>query len=79
MERILVTFSGGVDSTTVLYHAINMLGIERVEAVSFDYGSKHNKRELEFAKNTANKLGVKHKIIELDFNKWGFKSDLLTV
>ncbi len=77
-DKVLVTFSGGVDSTTVLYHAIEEYGKDNVEAVSYNYGSKHNKRELECAFEIAAKLNIPHKIINLDFNEWGFKSDLLT-
>lgn len=76
--KVLVTLSGGIDSTTVLHYAVKNYGRDNVEAVSYDYGSKHNARELEFAKEQADKLQVKHKIVTLDFNAWGFKSDLLT-
>ena len=31
-EKVLITLSGGVDSTTVLYHAIKNYGRENVEA-----------------------------------------------
>ena len=61
----------------MLYHAIKLYGKINVEAVSFDYGSKHNAKELAYAKYHTNILGIKHKVIKLDFNKWGFKSDLL--
>lgn len=76
-KKVLVVLSGGIDSTTVLYHAVKLYGNDNVEAISFNYGSKHNEKELKCAKWHTAKLGVKHKIIELDFNKWGFKSDLL--
>jgi len=44
----IVLLSGGMDSVTALYHArvAAVVGM----AVSFDYGSKHNHRELEFAR-----------------------------
>ena len=31
-KKVLITLSGGVDSTTVLYHAIKNYGRENVEA-----------------------------------------------
>lgn len=61
--RAVVILSGGMDSTTLLYDAVNM-GYE-VYALSFDYGQKH-KKELECAKKTCEKLGVNHKVVNLD-------------
>jgi|TARA_R100000049_G_C1899157_1_gene49745 7-cyano-7-deazaguanine synthase len=63
--KIVVILSGGMDSTTVLYHAIEQ-GYE-VEALSFNYGQKHSK-ELEFAKWHCEQLNIPHKIIKLDFS-----------
>ena len=45
--------------------------------MSFDYGSKHNARELGFARQNCNKLGIRHMIIPLDFIGQYFKSSLL--
>lgn len=77
MKKKIVVYSGGVDSTTVLYDVVKQFGAENVIGLSFNYGSKHNKKELEFAKWHAKKLNLEHRIIELDFNKIGFKSSLL--
>ena len=41
--RVLVLFSGGVDSTTALALAINQYGHENVVALSISYGQKHDK------------------------------------
>jgi len=56
--------SGGMDSTTLLYHLLH--DGRKVKAISFDYGQRH-KRELEMASQTCLKLGVEHKIISLAF------------
>src|SRR5205814_5559576 len=47
-------------------------------AVSFDYGSKHNHKEIPFASFHSEQLGVPHRAIHLDFVGQLFKSDLLT-
>ncbi len=75
MNKVLVLLSGGIDSTTALYDAVKKYN--EVAAVSFDYGSKHNKRELMFAAHHCKTLDVRHEIIELPFMNTLFKSDLL--
>ena len=45
MKDCLLVYSGGLDSTTMLYEFRDRIAL----AVSFHYGSKHNDRELEFA------------------------------
>ena len=72
MKAILI-YSGGLDSTTLLYEYRDSISL----AVSFDYGSKHNAREISFAREHCNKLGIKHMIIPLDFIGQYFRSDLL--
>jgi len=73
--KALVLLSGGMDSVTALYHAAAEHGV--TDALSFDYGSKHNHRELPFAKLHAEKLGVRHTVIPLGFIGEYFASDLL--
>ena len=46
-------------------------------AVTFDYGSNHNKRETECAAYHCKKLGIEHIVIPLDFMHQYFKSSLL--
>ena len=53
MKKILVVYSGGLDSFTLLNCAIRKGYI--VEAITFDYGQKHNV-EVEFAKTFAPKM-----------------------
>ena len=48
MRKALVVLSGGQDSTTCLYWAIDRFGRDNVSAVGFDYGQRH-KKELECA------------------------------
>lgn len=62
-EKVVLLLSGGMDSTTLLYDLLNE-GKE-VHCISFNYGQKHS-IELECAQKTCNKLGVTHKIVELD-------------
>ena len=56
-ERALVVLSGGQDSTTCLYWAIDRYGQENVEAVTFDYGQRHD-IELECARNVSRDAGI---------------------
>lgn len=72
MKAVLV-YSGGLDSTTLLYEYKDSIAL----AVSFDYGSKHNKRELEFAAINCRRLGIRHLVIPLEFMGKYFRSDLL--
>lgn len=65
MKTILV-LSGGLDSTTLLYHLLDLK--HEVKCISFNYGQRHS-RELEQAKKTCEKLGVEHKIIDISFMK----------
>jgi 7-cyano-7-deazaguanine synthase len=73
--KAAVLLSGGMDSVTALYHAA--AEHEVTDALSFDYGSKHNHRELPYARLHAERLGVRHTIIPLGFIGAHFASDLL--
>lgn len=70
----VIVFSGGLDSTTLLYEQIERIAL----AITFNYGSNHAQREIECAKHHCNRLGVEHLIIDLDFIKQYFKSSLLS-
>ena len=61
-QKIVVIFSGGMDSFTVLNKTIQK-GYE-VFALSFNYGQRHVK-ELECAKEICAKLNVAHKIVDI--------------
>ena len=64
-----------MDSVTALHWA--RLEHDVVAAVSFDYGAKHNHREIPFAVEHAQTIAVRHEIIALDFVNRLFASDLL--
>lgn len=61
-EKALVVFSGGQDSTTCLFWAMEKY--TEVLAVSFDYNQKH-RLELECAKKICSKHGIQHYIMDL--------------
>lgn len=63
METIVVAFSGGVDSTFLLKVALDVLGPEKVLAVTAD-SETYPTRELEEAKELAHSLGAPHQVIE---------------
>ena len=73
--KTVVLVSGGMDSVAALYQAHTEHTV--VGAVSFDYGSKHNHKEIPFAAWHCAKLGIPHRAISLDFVGQLFKSDLL--
>tara|TARA_B110000211_G_scaffold223011_1_gene272392 strand:+ start:9991 stop:10659 length:669 start_codon:yes stop_codon:yes gene_type:complete len=62
MKKLVVIYSGGMDSFTALHKAVKE-GFD-VYALSFDYGQKHNK-ELICAKNVCTELNVPHKILDI--------------
>ncbi|QTL34434.1 7-cyano-7-deazaguanine synthase QueC [Pseudoalteromonas viridis] len=61
-EKVVVIYSGGMDSYTVLNKALKS-GYE-VYALSFNYGQRHVK-ELEVARRACDELGVAHKIVDI--------------
>ncbi|RYD27881.1 MAG: 7-cyano-7-deazaguanine synthase QueC [Verrucomicrobiaceae bacterium] len=73
--KVCVLLSGGMDSVTALHHAAREH--EVTSALSFDYGSKHNEREISFAAWHAVQIGVPHTVIALPFINEHFSSDLL--
>ncbi|MCB1278615.1 7-cyano-7-deazaguanine synthase QueC [Prosthecobacter sp.] len=73
--KTLVLLSGGMDSVTAFHWARAEHDV--VGAVSFDYGAKHNHREIPLAAWHCAETGVHHDVIELDFVNRLFASDLL--
>jgi 7-cyano-7-deazaguanine synthase len=73
--KVVVLCSGGMDSVTALYWARAHHAVAAV--LSFDYGSKHNHREIPCAVEHAGKIGAPHRTIPLDFIGKYFSSDLL--
>lgn len=74
-KKSIVLLSGGLDSTTLLYHMHRDHHV--VACLSFDYGSKHNHRELPMAAYHCEKLALPHTVIPMAFMNDYFKSDLL--
>jgi 7-cyano-7-deazaguanine synthase len=64
-DKALVVLSGGQDSTTCLYWAIDRFGRANVSSITFDYGQKH-RIELECARNVAAAAGVPNACLPID-------------
>lgn len=69
----IIIVSGGMDSVTLLYDCKDRIAL----AVSFDYGSNHNGKEIPFAELHCKRLGIRHITIKLDFMRKYFASSLL--
>ncbi|MGB0986566.1 MAG: 7-cyano-7-deazaguanine synthase QueC [Pseudoalteromonas spongiae] len=61
-QKVVVIYSGGMDSYTVLNKAIRQ-GYE-VYALSFDYGQRHVK-ELKVAADVCAELNISHKVVDI--------------
>ena len=64
-QKALVLLSGGQDSTTCLYWAIDRFGMANVSAITFDYGQRH-RIELECAQDIAQRLSVPQVCLPID-------------
>lgn len=62
MAKVVVIYSGGMDSFTVLHYAIK--AGHDVYALSFNYGQRHV-RELDAAASVCRQLNVHHKIVDI--------------
>lgn len=58
----IILMSGGMDSTSLLYLALNLGG--KIAALSVNYGQRHS-RELEAAKEICRRASVEHRILHL--------------
>lgn len=67
MDKSVVLLSAGLDSTVNLYEALS--NTEVVLTLTFDYGQKAAKKEVERAKLIADMNHVKHLVIELPWFK----------
>lgn len=74
-RKVAVLVSGGMDSVAALYDASKKYRV--ICGMSFDYGAKHNAREIPFAKEHCRRLRIPHVVIPLDFINNFFASDLL--
>ncbi len=75
MKKVCVLLSGGMDSVVALHDAAQHH--EVVACLTFDYGAKHNPREIPLARLHAERHGIRHEVIALDFIDRLFQSDLL--
>lgn len=64
-EHALVVLSGGQDSTTCLFWALERFGRGHVEAITFDYGQRH-RIELACAAQVAGFARVRHTVLPID-------------
>ena len=71
-DAVLI-LSGGMDSVTMLYDYQERIAL----AISFDYGSNHNAKEIPFAQLHCRRLGIEHLVIPLEFIHRYFDSSLL--
>ena len=74
MKDSVIIYSGGLDSTTLLYEERERVAL----AVTFDYGSNHAAREIACARHHCSLLGIEHLVIELGFMCQYFQSSLLS-
>lgn len=70
----VIVLSGGMDSVTLLHDYKGRIAL----AVTFDYGSNHNAREIECAREQCRMLGIEHLVIPLEFMGKYFESSLLS-
>ncbi|MGG3523902.1 7-cyano-7-deazaguanine synthase QueC [Bacillus pseudomycoides] len=61
-DKAIVVFSGGQDSTTCLFWAMQQFA--EVEAITFNYNQRH-KLEIDCAAEIANELGIKHTVLDM--------------
>jgi len=73
--KLVALVSGGMDSVVALHAAMQEHLV--VAALSFHYGSKHNDQEIPCARWQAERLGIRHEVVALDFMGELFQSHLL--
>lgn len=73
MKHSLIVYSGGLDSTTLLWEYASDIAL----AVNFNYGANHNVKEAECARRNCGRLGIKYMEIVIGFISQYFKSSLL--
>lgn len=65
MKKVMVVLSGGQDSSTCLFWAMQQKEFGEVHAVTFNYGQRH-KRELDAARTVAKIAGVvSHEVVDV--------------
>ncbi len=62
MRKALIVLSGGQDSTTCLFWAVDRFQKENVSAIGFDYGQRH-KAELDCAAEICREAGIPFEVV----------------
>ncbi len=70
----LMVVSGGMDSTTMLHEYADRIAL----AITFNYGSNHNAREIECARYNCDRLGIELVVVDMPFVGQLFESSLLS-
>lgn len=70
----IIVVSGGMDSVSLLHEYKDSIAL----AVTFDYGSNHNAREIACAAENCRRLSIEHIVIPLQFMGQYFNSSLLS-
>lgn len=70
-KRVLVSFSGGADSITLLYKCIELFGKENVQPMYFHYGQRHAPGEQEAVKAVDKLLGLNTIHFTFDLTQFG--------
>lgn len=70
----LMVVSGGMDSTTLMHEYAERIAL----AVTFNYGSNHNAREIECARWQCRRLGIELVVVDMPFIGQLFNSSLLS-
>lgn len=70
--KALIVYSGGMDSTTLLYQYKDCISL----AVTFTYGARQDAAQLACARENCTLLGIRHLVIPLDFMGKYFKSSM---
>ena len=63
--KAITLLSSGLDSVAALAIAAESLDIEM--AITFDYGQRAGKREIEYSRKVCEYFGIEHKVIKLDW------------
>ncbi|MFG6386511.1 MAG: 7-cyano-7-deazaguanine synthase QueC [Muribaculaceae bacterium] len=74
MKDTLMVVSGGMDSTTMLHEFAHRIAL----AITFNYGSNHNAREIECARYNCALLGIELIVVDMPFVGELFESSLLS-
>ena len=70
----LMVVSGGMDSTTMLHEYADRIAL----AITFNYGSNHNAREIECARYNCERLGIELVVVDMPFVGQLFESSRLS-